>query len=199
MSLRAIVDMVQISIAVPRGEAGYWSIIRDLDLGGPWTVRQICDRTNVSTSLVGRYVRRLKLAGIAQVVETRTAGNVGGGNLPAAVIYRLVRRPLVAPRISRDGKAMPELGIEQLWRAMKMAKVFSHADLSEHCPDVAIGTVKAYLQALSAAGIVAGNPGAYRLVRNLGLQAPKILATKLVYDPNKKTVVGPSVTFEVKP
>ncbi|ESY48983.1 MULTISPECIES: hypothetical protein [unclassified Mesorhizobium] len=199
MSVRGIVDMVQISIDVPRGEAGYWSIIRDLDVGGPWTVRQICDRTNVSTSLVGRYVRRLKLAGIAQIVETRTACNVGGGNLPAAVIYRLAKRPLLAPRISPDGKVRPELGIEQLWRAMKMAKVFSPADLAEHCPDVAPGTVKAYLQALSAAGIVAGTPAAYRLVRNLGLQAPKILATKLVYDPNKKVVVGPSITFEVKP
>ncbi|MER9047626.1 hypothetical protein NKH89_10160 [Mesorhizobium sp. M0923] len=199
MSGRSILDIVQISIAVPRGEAGYWSIIRDLDLGGPWTVRQICDRTNVKTQAVGRFVRKLRLAGIAQVVDQKTASHGGGANLPATVVYRLAKRPAVAPRLTPDGKTPPETAIEQVWRAIKMAKVFSLADMAENCPDVPRRTVEAYLYALSTAGVVAGSPGRYRLVHNLGLQAPKILATKMVFDPNSKTVIGRPVASEAKP
>lgn len=197
MSARGILDIVQMSIAVPRGETGYWSIIRDLDRDGPWTVRQVCDQTNVKTQAVGRYVRKLRLAGIAQVVEKKTATHGGGDNIPAAVVYRLVKRPLVAPRITLAGE-IHEKNIDQLWRAIKMAKVFSVAEMAELCPDVPRRTAEAYLYALSTAGVVVGTPARYRLVRNLGSQAPKILATKMVFDPNSKTVLGRPVASEVK-
>lgn len=196
MTKRPTLEMVQISISVPRGEAGYWSIIRDLDRAGPWTVRQICARTNVKTQAVGRYVRQLRLAGIAQIVETKKAC---GDNLPAALSYRLNKRPLIAPRLTLEGQVKPESALDQLWRAMKMAKVFSLADMADHCPDIPRETAKRYLSQLAAAGVVVGTPSRYRLARNLGNQAPKILNTKLVYDPNSKSVIGPSITTEAKP
>lgn len=195
MTGRPLLDMVQLSISVPRGDAGYWAIIRELDRTGPWTVRQICARTNVKTQAVGRYVRQLRLAGIAQIVETK---KTCGDNLPAAVVHRLVKRPLIAPRLTLDGREKEENATDRLWRAIKMAKVFSLADMDQHCPNICRGTAKRYLQALAAAGIVVGTPARYRLVRNLGLQAPKILITKVVFDPNSKSVVGPSVTREGK-
>ncbi|RUU24985.1 MarR family transcriptional regulator [Mesorhizobium sp. M6A.T.Ca.TU.002.02.2.1] len=197
---RSIVDMVEISIAVPRGEAGYWSIIRELDRDGPWTVRQICQRTNVKTQAVGTFVRKLRLAGIAQVVE-KQASNEGGrrDNLPEAVVYRLAKRPLLAPRLTLDGKVRPEMAIDRVWRAIKMSKVFSLADIKESCPDVHPSAAEAYLRALCRAGVVVGTPRSYRLARNLGLQAPKILATKVVFDPNSKTVIGCPVANEAKP
>ncbi|RWC58893.1 winged helix-turn-helix domain-containing protein [Mesorhizobium sp.] len=196
MNARSILDIVQMSIAVPRGEAGYWSIILDLDLGGPWTVREICDRTNVKTQAVGRYVRKLRLAGIAQVVEKKTAKR-GLDNVPQTVVYRLVKRPLVAPRISLAGEIY-EKNIDRLWRAIKMAKVFSGAEMAALCPDVPPRSVEAYLYALSTAGVLSGTPKRYRLARNVGMQAPKVLATKAVYDPNSKTVIGIPVATEVK-
>jgi hypothetical protein len=199
MSSPGILRMVQINIDVPRGEAGYWSIILDLDQSGPWTVRQICDRTNVQTQAVGNFVRKLRLAGIANVIDRKPASHGGGDNLPATVVYRLAKRPLLSPRLARDGKVMPETAIEQLWRAIKMAKVFSLAELAEHCPDVPPKTAKAYLYQLSKAGIVAGKPAAYRLARKLGPLAPKVLATRVVFDPNSKSVIGLPVASEVTP
>ncbi|MER8964462.1 MarR family transcriptional regulator [Mesorhizobium sp. M0808] len=132
---RSIVDMVEISIAVPRGEAGYWSIIRDLDRDGPWTVRQICQRTNVKTQAVGTFVRKLRLAGIAKVVEKNPSNqDARRDNLPEAVVYRLAKRPLLAPRLTLDGKVRPEMAIDQVWRAIKMFKVFSLAVYQRELP-----------------------------------------------------------------
>lgn len=197
---RSIVDMVEISIAVPRGEAGYWSIIRDLDRDGPWTVRQICQRTNVKIQAVGTFVRKLRLAGIAKVVEKNPSNqDARRDNLPEAVVYRLAKRPLLAPRLTLDGKVRPEMAIDQVWRAIKMFKVFSLVDIKESCPDVHPSTAEAYLRALRQAGVVVGTPTSYRLALNLGLQAPKVLATKVLFDPNSKTVIGRPVASEAKP
>ncbi|MER9851217.1 hypothetical protein NKJ55_28655 [Mesorhizobium sp. M0106] len=197
---RSIIDMVQISIAVPRGEAGFWSIILELDRDGPWTVRQICQRTNVKTQSVGTFVRKLRLAGIANVIETKPSDNGSGSAcLPATVVYRLAKRPLLAPRLTLAGKIRPEMAIDRIWRAIKMSKAFSLDDIEQGCPDVPANTVAAYLRALRRAGVIVGTPTSYRLARNLGLQAPKVISSKVLFDPNSKTVIGQPVATEVQP
>ena len=38
---RSLEHMAALSVRVPRGFDGYWSIIRALDVRGPWTINQI--------------------------------------------------------------------------------------------------------------------------------------------------------------
>ncbi|TIW27769.1 MAG: hypothetical protein E5V63_08230 [Mesorhizobium sp.] len=194
--MRPLLEMVQLSLAVPRGEAGFWSIILELDKAGPWTVRQVSDRTQVRVQSARLYVRKLRLGGFAEVVEIRETT----GGVPDAMVYRLVdgKKPQLAPRLTKDGALLPETAKEKLWRAMKMAKKFTLDDLVDACTDVPRSTAKNYCFALSAAGVLAKQGNVFRLVKNLGSQAPRVLQAKLVFDPNKKVVVGSSV-IEVKP
>ncbi|RWE48577.1 MAG: ArsR family transcriptional regulator [Mesorhizobium sp.] len=189
--------MVQLSLAVPRGEAGFWSIILELDKAGPWTVRQVSDRTQVRVQSARFYIRKLRLAGFVEVVEMRETS----GGLPDAMVYRLVegKKPQQAPRLTKDGELLPETAKEKLWRAMKMAKKFTLDDLVDACTDVPLATAKGYCFALSAAGVLAKQGSVFRLVNNLGSQAPRVLRAKLVFDPNKKVVVGSSIVSEVEP
>jgi len=196
MSRRPLLDTVQLSLQVPRGEAGFWSIIRDLDSIGSWTVRQVHDRTNVDVTMVARFVRKLRLGGYAELVGSQANG-LNGRNIPAANTYRLKKRPVLVPRLDKEGRALPETANEQLWRAMKMTKAFTPAELAELCPDVSVSAAKGYSYALTAAGVLSHRQGTFRLLRNLGNQAPKILATKLVFDPNTGQVLGPAVAREV--
>lgn len=194
--MRPLLEMVQLSLAVPRGEAGFWSIILELDKAGPWTVRQVSDRTQVRVQSARLYIRKLRLGGFAEVVESRASGN-----LPDALVYRLVdgRKPLLAPRLTKDGAVLPESNKEKLWRAMKMAKKFTLDDLVAACADVPLSTAKGYSLALTAAGILTKQGSIFRLVKNLGSQAPRVLRAKLVFDPNAKVVVGSSIVKEIEP
>lgn len=197
MARRPLLDTVQASIDVPRGEAGFWSIILDLNQLGTWTVRQVSSRTNVDVSMVARYVRKLRLGGFAVEVGAEVNGR-NGGNLPGAKVYRLARKPQLAPRLAPDGKELPETVNEQLWRAMKMSKTFGAADLVELCPGASQGAARNYCYQLAAAGILSQTGHVFRLIRNIGNQAPRILATKMVFDPNAGVIVGRSVAREVQ-
>lgn len=186
-------------VAVPRGEEGFWQIIGDLDRQGAWTIRTIIEGTNASPQAVANFVSKLRLGGYAEVIG-ELPNEHNGRKLWPSYTYRLTKRPLRVPRLKADGSPLPETGTEQLWRAMKMSKAFSPEDLAEACPAVGLGTVRSYVAALVAAGIVSkAGTGRYRLARNLGARAPKILSTKLVFDPNAKAIVGTSVAREVSP
>ncbi|CAN7164143.1 hypothetical protein LJR234_000322 [Mesorhizobium amorphae] len=195
--MRPLLEMVQLSLAVPRGEAGFWSVIKDLDKQGrPWTARDVSNRTNTARQLVTRYLRKLRLGGFVEIVDQHE--NSSGG-LPSAYVYRLVKKPALAPRLNADGSELPESAKEQLWRAMKMIKLFGMADLVVACPDIPLSTARNYAYALAAAGVLSQNGHVFRLVKNLGVQAPKVLEAKLVFDPNAKVVVGQSIAREVGP
>ena len=106
----------------------------------------------------------------------------------------------VVPRVRRDGTILPEAGQERLWRAMKILKNFSPEDLSaasitENAPCVPLITVKSYLRHLVRTGIVREQKkNSFLLIKNLGGAAPKILRTKVVYDPNNNRIIGDAVT-----
>lgn len=201
---RPILQIVELSTSVPRGEQGFWSIILDLDTAGTWTVRQVHERTNVSSRQVAAFVRKLRLGGFAEVVDEVTK-LPNGGKLPPARVYRLTKRPVMVPRLRDDGSILPEREHDQLWRAMKMAKHWTVNDLSDLCPGIATNNIYRYCRRLAIAGILRRSGSAaekdvrYRLVRNLGHLAPRVLATDFVFDPNTRTVVGTSVSREVKP
>ncbi|RWN30152.1 MAG: hypothetical protein EOR97_17425 [Mesorhizobium sp.] len=198
--MRPLLETVHLSMSVPRGDAGFWSIILELNKVGTWTAKQVTDKTNTNRRLVGDYIRRLVAAGYAEIAEKMPAGPAGT-SFAHAYQYRLLKQPLVAPRIRKDGTELPEMAIEQLWRAIRMAKTFSALDLVQLCHgEIALGTAKNYARALATAGVTTGQWPNYRLVRDLGPAAPKVLAVKMVYDPNSKEVVGRSIPArEVKP
>lgn len=205
MARHSLTDMVELTIAVPRGHEGFWSVIRELDAIGPWTRRQVDDRCNVDRASIKDYVLRLQAGGFVQQVGTldRCPGT-------KAILYRLKRSPLEAPRLDRQGRELAEPMYVTLWRTMKMAKTFTVRELAQLAGGEAgrISTRRAgdYVQALARVGIVArvsggrqrGSNVEFRLVRHLGARAPQIMRSQVVFDPNSRTVVG-SDTREVAP
>lgn len=181
-------------VTVLRGEDAFWEIIRELDQAGPWTVRQVTERTNVSRPQVADFVKRLKLGGVAVAVAAKANAHVA-----SAIIYRLAKRPLQCPRLGKDGSPRPESGRDLMWRAMKMLRRFTASELAEACQGVTASAVQSYCWSLAQVGVLAKAGSQFRLVNNLGAQAPKILRAQLVYDPNARAVVGRAVASEAKP
>lgn len=195
---RQSVEQLQVNFVVPRGDAGFWSIILELDASGPWGWRDVDKRSNVHERSVRDYVNRLELAGFAErVVQGET------GLKAKATRYRLVKRPLEAPRIDRKGNLYPESKTQRLWRTMRMVKSFTLPELTslaagEDMP-MSLKLAKNFTQALVSVGVVqpfastASADRLYRLVRDLGPLAPVISLTKVVFDPNAKAVIGQPV------
>lgn len=202
---RNVVEMAQVSLKVPRGFSGFWTIIRDLDQAGPWTLRMVDERTNVVTADVRDFLRRLVKGGFAEKVGSVPNRQANTGSPSTA--YRLVKRPLMAPRLDRTGKELSEPQRETLWRAMKMVKTFDADELSNLTETVTQKVAYKYLLALCRVGIVAPIDGTgklrsrrFRLVMNLGAQAPLITKVEqLVFDPNSGTVIGEAQMVEVSP
>lgn len=204
MSRRPYQDYVALNMKVPRGQEGFWSVIRELDGNGPWTIADVDARCNVSKDTVRDYVKRLERGGFAR--EDGVVSAYRGG---LTKLYRLTRHQVDTPRLQRDGTELPETINSLLWRTMKMVKLFSAAELAQaaatEARPVRVSTATAYLKHLHAAGIVQtvrprqGSRAAhYRLARNLGAKAPMILAAKAVYDPNEDKVVGVADALEVR-
>jgi hypothetical protein len=205
MPARPLIEHVALNLRVPRGQDGYWSIIIDLGAGGrAFTLADVDGRTNAGRSIVADYVGRLVKGGWLEIVSTERLPKIGVRHT-----YRLARTARDAPRLRRDGSEYPETARDRMWRAMKMLDAWTPADLAaatetEALPPVALLTVKSYVWRLDAAGVVQkidpGKPGiqaTYRLLRNIGAAAPRILRTHLVFDPNSNTVLGPAEAEEV--
>jgi len=191
-------------IAIPKGEDGFWSIILELSAKGDFTARDIYARSDVSSGTISEYVGRLLKGGYIEPVGTRPhkldwfAG---------AKTYRLVKPVELPPRLDRDGKERPETQYELCWRTMKMLRTFTAREIAEAIAaerkSVKVNTIRSYLNELDRVGVIGkadtGRRGLagggstemrYRLVRNLGARAPRILATKIVFDPNAGAIVG---------
>lgn len=196
MTKRPLADMVQITARVPRGNEGFWSIIRGLDAEGPWTLRQVDDRSNVDRARVRDYVKRLELGGIAQRVgEAKAARGVNAAN-----VYRLLKAPFEAPRLDRHGRPLRETATQLLWRSMRILKTFTARELRESAElddhSIALTTTRNYLHALEqvdilASGSVAGSKTrCFRLLRDVGPKAPSVSSSLIVFDPNSRQVIG---------
>lgn len=205
MGKRPHLEMVQLTLAVPRGFDGLWSIIRDLDRIGPWSARDVDLKSNVDPGTVRDLIRRLVRSGYAQVVRHDRRGTQ---RVPTAS-YRLLERPVDCPRIRRDGRRLGEAQNDRLWRAIRMAKTFTADELAEYASTEVKPTdrevARRYARELAAAGILArvdagggrGKVARYRLHRNVGTKAPMILRAHIVFDPNSNTVVGTADAKEV--
>lgn len=203
MSGRPLIDMVRLNLRVPRGIDGFWKIIREMDETGAWTITEVANRTNVHKRNVSGFIQGLVAAGIARQVGSGTPNR----GLPGAVSYRLARRPMTTPRLTLDGLERPETAIEVLWRTMKLAKAFTAYELAELASTrerpISPETTRRYLRDLAQVGVLSragsGRAIRYRLVRNLGARAPKILQAHVVFDPNANVVLGEAEAREVSP
>lgn len=199
------IERVEATLVLPRGYDGIWSVMLQLDDAGPWSARDVMLQTNENIGSVHQYLRRLKLAGIAVGTGSRM---MGGRNPQPAPLYRLTRHTAETPRLAKDGTERPEPVIEILWRTIKMAKAFTAAELAELAgrdgKPVNVNTARSYCDHLHRAGLLARTVGADRLTRyairaSVGAKAPKILAGRIVFDPNARAVVGEGVAREVQP
>lgn len=204
MPAKPLLETVALSIRVPRGEDGFWSIITDLGRNGAsFTLADIDGRSNVNRDTVSEFVRRLVKGGYLAVVSVEREGS------RTFQRYRLARTSRDAPRLRRDGSEFPETARDRMWRAMKMLDTWTWVDLSaatetETLPPVPAETVKSYIRRLDVAGVVQAldkggpnRPATYRLLRNVGAAAPRVLRTHAVFDPNSNTVLGTPEAEEV--
>jgi len=195
--------MVQLTARVPRGHQGFWEIIRELHRGKKsWTFQEVVERSNVSDDTVRDFLRRLLKAGY--IVEN--------GRTAKTTFYRLAKDQPNAPSLRRDGSPAnePGLGQEQMWRAMKMLSRFDARELALHATiatvPVTLVSAKTYIKRLKRAGYLSevspakpghkpgtGKLATYRLLphMNTGPLAPQIQTTDFVWDPNRRTVMGP--------
>jgi hypothetical protein len=195
--------MLAITARLPRGEAGYWSIMRKLDdIGsGKFTVADVEGETNVKAGGVASYLRRLVKAGYARQVGERPA--------PArpAKVYRLrANAPAIAPRLDAQGKPLPPSMRDCLWRAMRtMRHGFTAKELAFTATvdrRIPRASAERYILLLVDAGyLVHVGGGVYRLkpAMNTGPLAPAVLrVTNVVFDRNQRRVVGEAGATEVQ-
>lgn len=194
-------DPLAIHIYPPRGRDGLWALLLVVDRPGPWSMGDFERRTNLNRGTIREWMGRLRKGGFVKQVAERDAPR-GGPPIP---LYRLAKRPIDAPRLARDGVPVPELGIETMWRTIKMLKSFSVDELLANASSadrpIKRSTAATYLKRLAQVGVLhqggTFHHPSYRLVRNLGAKAPKLLTAAVVYDPNANAVIGDAVTTEV--
>ncbi|PZO81636.1 MAG: hypothetical protein DI629_03605 [Mesorhizobium amorphae] len=201
--LRSYPEIVQASLRLPHGNDAMWALIKELDAAGPWTMRQLEYRTNLSRGALKRFVKNLVANGFAEI-----AGEEPVRGLPGRQKFSLLRRPVQAPRFGLDGRPLEETKIETLWRTMKFAKAFTSADLaslaSTEARPIPLGYVKQYVTLLLQAKVLvvaaphrSNQAAIYRLVRNLGARAPMVLEARVLFDPNANAVLVDAGTREV--
>ncbi|MDQ2084808.1 hypothetical protein RA307_31905 [Xanthobacteraceae bacterium Astr-EGSB] len=198
MGRRPAPEAHALAIRVPRGQDGFWQVIRELDKKGPWSVGQVDGRSNVEIATVRDFVRRLVKAGIAVVAGQTSILK------PSATLYRLVKRPTETPRLRRDGSAVGPTGQQQMWVAMRRLQQFDAAELALAATTdetrVDPTAARFYIVRLHAAGYLAmvapgkttGGRAIWRLkpAMDTGPKAPQVMRTQFIFDPNRGAVMG---------
>lgn len=207
MTGRSMPERVSLNARLPRGEAGYWALIREADKRGTWTVPQIEAETNVGAGQIRAYVRKLVKAGVARVEKAETRHN-----RPLPKEYRLALKQKEQPRISARGMLVVSSQQDCMWRAMRtMRGGFNVRELA-HAASLPEQTVleKAaarYVELLVRAGYLAllqERQGRYGLrvwrlkpSMNTGPLAPTVYRTEAIYDRNLNEIMGACDLVEV--
>jgi hypothetical protein len=189
--------VASLKVRIPRGNAGFWQIIRALHASqGTFTIAHIDGESNVDPHDIKGYVLALARAGFLDVVGC--SGNRG------ATVYRLVRNQNEAPRVRRDGSLILPTAQEQLWTAIRTLKTFGLRDLifAATTPEVkpTYQSAKRFVTCLATANYLVKRPGrgAERTVWRLkpgmdtGPKPPerRKLHAALMWDPNLGEFVG---------
>ena len=188
---RSLPALTEANRRCPTGRIGYWKIIRELDAKGPWTGRQVSDRTYDDRNAVNIFIAGLVAHGYAEIVATVPSRNVRPAN-----VLRLVRRPMEPPEVlGSAGSERSDLKTDAIWRTMKMLHRFTPRSLVEGASltdrPVSLLYVRNYVSLLVKCGIVqkvgkkpVHGEATYRIAVNLGGRAPKMLRHKVLFDPN---------------
>ena len=188
-----------------RGHSAYWATICRLDREqGHWTISQVAECSNGDSASVRDFVARLVRGGFAKLHHVTS--------LPKAAIpsYHLIDSTGPVPRIRRDGTVLPEPQNQSMWRAMRMAKSFTCEFIARNTTtperEVKQHVARRYMRELAAAGILVGDSKGcrgvhkqFRLKRDLGPLAPKVLRMHAVFDPNSEAIIGNPQGIEVQP
>lgn len=189
-----------------RGHDHYWKVIRDLT---EQDCKQLFTARDVDGKCRDNYKRDVKLF-ISLLKEAGYISQVAIPKQGDPVQYRILRRPIDTPVLSRSGETKSGLVQQNLWNTMcyPLKNGFKVGDLrmmasTEDVP-ITLFTAKSYVKTLNKAGmfIVKGKGVAtiYRLKPSAmtGPKAPKILRSKIVYDANTETIIGDVIAEEVE-
>jgi hypothetical protein len=184
---------VKLTARVPRGQQGFWDLMRQMRR---FSVRDVEQRSCVEKQTVHDYIKRLAKAGYIAA---------DGQDERGATVYELKCDQPDAPSLKRDGSPAKVAGLanEQMWRTMAMLDRFTHRDLAVAASTdqrrISSTTARDYCHALQRAGYLAvieggrpRHPAVYKLLKSkrTGPLAPQIQKTKFVFDPNTGEVAG---------
>jgi len=183
------VDKLRGASVMGYGQQAIWEEIRLLKT---FTITDIKGVVDMHRTSIVNCVKRLQAGGyVAQADDFNTSYR-----------YHLVKDAGAhIPRINKDGKAVVQGGgTQNMWRSMRMLKVFTPRDLAVHSTTDTVtveeATAKKYcgmlLKAKYLKVLKKAVPGkyqaTYRFVRDTGPKPPQIQRVKQVYDPNLNEV-----------
>ena len=203
-------NSASLPVRVPRGYEGFWEIMLKLDKEQScFTVADVDGESNVSVQCISKYLTALVAAGFVETIGTKHHAIKGKYATP---LYKLLKKPVTAPRVRRDGSVVPTSAIEQLWIAIRnLTTGFSLAELvfAATTDDVKpkMQTAGCFVRRLHRAGYLAvtktsrrggvegrGGASAWRLKpgMNTGPLPPSLkhINGKSVWDPNLKKFMG---------
>lgn len=189
----------QLTVHVSHGIEDFWRIIRRIDADRPWSISEIHNETVAvkHRETVSKYVRRLIKAGYAKPVGERRTNYA-----QTEKTYKLLKRPVDSPVMTRNGTELPPQITVLMWNAIRALKQFDTKEvhyLTSQARKASFKTIKRYVRHLHEAGYLviiseprSGKPGIYRLKpsMNTGPLPPKILRFHVVWDDNRQAVVG---------
>ncbi|WEO73814.1 hypothetical protein [Agrobacterium vitis] len=193
---------VQKGLPVRRGYDHYWSVIMDLDhLGQPVSVDAIFAKSSAGRDEIRAFVRKLEKAGVL------TPYPFNGG-------YKVLLRQSSTPRIHRNGSLIESQPPRRcMWNYMRgplARNGFCTRDLVNWSQTdetrITMDSAKAYVSNLFDAGYLIllaagkrGSPAYYRLDPKMikGPEAPMVLRSQFVYDPNNQEIYGDATAEEV--
>ena len=189
------------------GNEYYWSIMMDREMRGEtFSVDDIFDQSScadrtIINSLLGKLAK-------ADIIAA-----TGDTNERGAPIYRVLVRRSTVPVINREGVVLHEhiTAKQAIWNAMRSPVCrlgFSLADLilyaSTDTLQIKPGPARNYIHFLTQAGyLTVIRRGTikelpfWRLTRNTGPIAPKVLRSECVYDPNAEKIYGEARVKEI--
>jgi len=177
----------------PKSNQAIWDAARALGAESPYpfTARDVADRADVPYQRTKHY-----LTGLTNAGYLRARGHEPG----QTTHYKFVRDTGVeAPRVQASGRLVTDgLGVEQMWRSMRILKSFTRLELAftasteaVHVPETAANW---YILNLYNAGYLRKlGCGRYALNRhmNTGPKPPQVVRKNgTVYDPNLDRVFG---------
>jgi len=172
-----------------------WGFIRKKKI---FTLQELQEEVHLKYDSIRDYITGLVKAGYVKQIGTTESTN---GLKNSVKVFELIKDVGVdAPRVRRDGTfSVLGQGRINMWRAMRILKEFSAAELSvkastEDCT-VKHSTAESYIKFLLKAGyLIRRSKGIYFFPRSsfTGPEPPMIQRIKQVWDPNLKKIMWSS-------